>query len=214
MERTPVSDALAEVVKALGNGRRVELVELLAQGEHAVEALARLAGMATTTTSAHLQTLKRAGLVHTRREGTTIHYRLAGDDVVQLYLAAKRVGMLRSPALRETAARYLGRGDGHSVPQIAPAAVTSRMTVIDVRPRDEFDAGHLPRAMSLPLDELDGRIAEIPEGATVVVYCRGELCRLARDAARRLRELGIDARAMDEGIIEWRATGAVELDAA
>lgn len=213
--RAAVFDALSGIVKAIANGRRLELIELLAQGEHSVEALARLSGLETTTASAHLQTLKRAGLVRTRRQRTTIYYRLAGDDVAELYLAAKRVGLLRSPELRETAGSYLGHGDGaEPVPLVAPAAVTSRMTVIDVRPKDEFDAGHFPRAISLPLDELPGRVTEIPEGAEVVVYCRGEFCRMARDAARWLRRRGIDASAMDEGVIEWRATKEVGLDVA
>ena len=210
--KSSVFDALAAVVKATANPRRLELVELLAQGEHSVETLARMSAMGVTTTSAHLQTLKRAGLVQTRRERSTIYYRLAGDDVAELYLAAKRVGLRRSPEFRETVDAYAEQVDpGQSIPLIDASAVTSQMTVIDVRPRAEFDAGHFPGAVSLPLAEIGDRYAELAPGATVVVYCRGELCRMAREAARWLADRGIDARLMSQGVIEWRATKEVHL---
>ncbi|MBT0993809.1 ArsR family transcriptional regulator [Cellulomonas sp. DKR-3] len=211
--KAEVFDALAGVVKALASPRRLELVELLAQGEHPVEELARLSGMALTTTSAHLQTLKQAGLVRTRRERTTIHYRLAGDDVAELYVAAKRVALARSGQLRDTLADYLVAADGGSAAAtIRPAAVTSAMTVVDVRPANEFAAGHFPGALSIPLDDLPSRLHELPTDAPVVVYCRGELCRSAREAAHLMRGHGIDATAMDEGVVEWRADKAVRLD--
>jgi rhodanese-related sulfurtransferase/DNA-binding transcriptional ArsR family regulator len=210
-----VFDGLAGLVKALANGRRLELVELIGQGEHAVEELARMSGMAVTTTSAHLQTLKAAGLVRTRRERTTIYYRLAGDDVAELYVVAKRVGLLRSPELRHVVRDYLADAPGLAdVPTLDPAAVTSAMTVVDVRPASEFDDGHFPGAVSIPLAELADRAHELPTDRPVVVYCRGELCRLAREAAGLLRERGWDAAAMDEGVIEWRASKAVDLDVA
>jgi rhodanese-related sulfurtransferase/DNA-binding transcriptional ArsR family regulator len=212
--KAEVLDSLAGVLKALANGRRLELVELLAQGEHSVDTLARMSGMAVTTTSAHLQTLKQAGLVRTRRQRTTVFYRLAGDDVAELYVAAKRVGLLHSPALRSVLGEYMGQVDAAcEAPTIDPAAVTSNMTVIDVRPLQEYDAGHFPGSISIPLAELEQRYIEIPGGAPVVVYCRGEFCRLAREAAQWLRDRGIDAMAMDEGVIEWRATRTVDLDA-
>lgn len=196
--------SFAAVLKALANGHRLELIELLAQGEHSVDALARMSGMAVTTTSMHLQSLKQAGLVRTRRERTTVHYRLAGDDVAELYVAAKRVGLHRSAQLRDTAAAYLTQ-PRLAAPMIDPSAVTSGMTVLDVRPRGEFDAGHFPGAVSIPLDELGERYRELPEQGEIVVYCRGEFCRMAREAAHWLRERGIDAKAMDEGVVEWRA---------
>jgi DNA-binding transcriptional ArsR family regulator/rhodanese-related sulfurtransferase len=215
VSKVVVFDAFADVVKTMASGRRLELIELLAQGEHAVESLARMTGMAVTTTSSNLQILRQAGLVVTRRERTTIYYRLAGDDVAELYLAAKRVGLRRDPRLRDAVGAYLGAADGgEGGPSIDPAAVTADMTVIDVRPDIEFDAGHFPGALSIPMAELPQRYTQIPAGAAVVVYCRGELCRLAREAAAWLRGRGVDAKAMDEGVIEWRVTKQVTLDVA
>jgi len=200
------------VVKALANGRRLGLVELLAQGEHSVEQMAEISGMGVTSTSAHLQNLKQAGLVRTRRDGTRIYYRLAGDDVAALYLAAKQVGLARYPQLREALEGYMQEpGSGRAAPTIEPAAITGEMTVIDVRPEEEFRAGHFPGSISIPLAELADRVDEIDPGSRVVVYCRGEICRMAREAAGWLRERGIDALAMDEGVVEWRGNHDVEL---
>jgi len=212
-EKLEVFDQLARVAKAMSNGKRLELIELLAQGEHPVEALSAMLGMGVTTVSAHLQQLKQAGLVSTRRVRTTILYQLAGDDVAQMYLAIKRVGMLRSPALREALAAYLSPGSEPPARTIDPAAVTSDMTVIDVRPRSEYETAHFPGAISIPMAELEERYREIPVETPVVVYCRGEFCKLARDAAAWLSARGIPAMAMDEGVIEWRATRLVDLDA-
>jgi DNA-binding transcriptional ArsR family regulator/rhodanese-related sulfurtransferase len=210
--KAAIYNAMADVVKALANGRRLELVELIAQGEHPVERLARMTGMGVTTTSSHLQTLKQAGLVKTRRERSTIYYRLAGDDVAELYVAAKRAGLRRSAKLRETVGSYMGQIDtDRPTALIEPSAVTSQMTVIDVRPREEFDAGHFPGSVSIPLPDLEDRYGEIPAGAEVVVYCRGEFCRMAREAAQWLCGRGIAAKAMDEGIIEWRVTKEIDL---
>lgn len=206
-----VFDAFAAVVKALANGHRLELLELLAQGEHSVDTLAKRTGMAMTTASAHLQSLKHAGLVKTRRERTTIYYRLAGDDVAELYVAAKRVSLQRSPELRDALTAYMSHPSADG-PTIDPAAITSAMTVVDVRPRTEFDAGHFPGAVSMPLEELPERYRELPADAQLVVYCRGEFCRMAREAATWLRERGMDAKAMDEGIVEWRASEEHGLD--
>ncbi|SDS20039.1 Rhodanese-related sulfurtransferase [Brevibacterium siliguriense] len=209
-ERSTVFEVFAEAVKAIANGRRLELMELMAQGEHSVEELARLTGMAMTTTSAHLQTLNRAGLVSKRRERTTINYKLSGDDVAQLYTAAKRVALSRYPRLRDALDDYMGRPDG-GVPVIAPAEVTSSMYIIDVRPLDEYQEGHFPGAVSVPLDQLIDRIDEIPKDKEIAVYCRGELCRLATEAAALLRDYEIEAMAMAEGIVEWRADKKVDL---
>ncbi|GAA3278404.1 metalloregulator ArsR/SmtB family transcription factor [Nesterenkonia halobia] len=211
--KVAVFEAFAEAVKAIANARRLELMELMAQGEHSVEELSRLTEMATTTTSAHLQTLNRAGLVSRRRERTTIYYQLSGDDAIELYTAAKRVALNRYPRLKDALNSYMGEPQAQG-PVIDPAAVTSEMFIIDVRPVEEYEAGHFPGAICLPLAELEGRLDEIPAGAEVVVYCRGELCRLAREAAVLLRAHHIDAKAMDEGVMEWRASKEVDLGVA
>ena len=211
--KADVFDRLATVVKAVGNGRRLELLELLAQGERSVEDLARTSAMALTTTSAHLQRLKAAGLVRTRRQRTTIYYRLAGDDVAALFVAAERVGLARSPELSQALRLYLTVDDGTSVAATTTAtSIAPGATVIDVRPAQEFAGGHLPGALSIPLADLDGRTGEIPAGRPVVVYCRGALCRLARQAAHQLCEQGFDASVMDEGVLEWRTRRDVVLD--
>lgn len=211
--KAAVFDAFAGVVKAFGNGRRLELIELLAQGEHSVEVLARMAGMAVTTTSAHLQSLRQAGLVKTRKERTTVYYRLAGDDIAELFIAAKRVGLRRSPELRDTVSAYLEQ-PCPAPSTIDPAGVTADMTVVDVRPEQEYQAGHFPGAVSIPLAQLPARYTELPTTPKIVLYCRGEFCRLAREAACFLHDRGYDAHAMDEGVMEWRVNKDVTLNAA
>lgn len=213
VDKVSVFEVFAEAVKAIANGRRLELMELMAQGEHSVEELARLTGMAMTTTSAHLQTLNRAGLVSKRRERSSIYYRLSGDDVAELYTAAKQVALNRYPRLRKELNAYMGQPRAQG-PVIDPAAVTSQMFVIDVRPVEEYRSGHFPGAVSFPLAELDERISDLPADREIIVYCRGELCRLAREAAVLLREHGLDAKAMDEGVVEWRASKEIDLGAA
>lgn len=211
--REAVFESFSQVLKAVANPRRLELLELMAQGERSVEALAQLSGMGMTTASAHLQQLKRTGLVTTRRERTTVFYRMAGDDIAALYTAAKTVAVNRYPQLRHDVETFLEQPRLQGA-VIDSSAVTEDMVVIDVRPRNEYDAGHFPGSVSMPLDELEGRYREIPDGAEVVVYCRGEFCRMAREAAAWLRDHGINAKAMDEGVVEWRASKEVDLDVA
>lgn len=206
-----VFDHFAHVIKAVGNGRRLELLEILAQGEHTVEALSRMSGLAVSTTSNNLQTLKRSGLVATRREGTSIFYRVAGDDVVELFIAAKAVALRRHPSLGDALQTYLDHPRTQG-PTIDPSLVDASMYVLDVRPRNEYEAGHFPDAVSIPMTELGARHDEIPRDRQVVVYCRGELCRLAREAAAFLRGRGVDAHAMTEGVAEWRAGKDFPLD--
>ena len=209
--RREVFDHFAEVVKAMGNGRRLELLETLAQGEHSVDALASKTGLAITTASNNLQTLKRAGLVETRREGTSIIYSLAGNDVLELFVAAKRVAMSRYPALVDSVEAFLGDTCEQEI-SIDPADITSDMFVLDVRPRSEYDAAHFPGAVSIPMDEFEDRIGEIPRDKHIVVYCRGEFCKYAREIATKLRALGVSAQAMTEGVIDWQTAKEFSLD--
>lgn len=211
VRKQDVFDDLTDVVRAIGSGRRFELVEMLAQDQHSVESLATNCNMATTTTSNNLQILKHNGLVATRRAGTTIFYQLAGEDVLELFLAAKRVALRCNATLRHSLETFLGSPSAQG-PTIDASLVTDHMLVVDVRPRDEYEAGHFPGAISIPMDQLPERYDELPRDRQVVVYCRGELCRLAREAAVTLRGYALDAIAMDDGIAEWRVGQEITLD--
>ncbi|WP_082576119.1 metalloregulator ArsR/SmtB family transcription factor [Arthrobacter sp. Soil762] len=205
---------VARIGKAISSGNRLELLELLAQAEQSVDSLSRLSGMGVTTVSAHLQVLKGAGLVRTRRDGTRIHYRLAGPEVAGLFVAMKNMAARVLPGLSAIdGEKDSGSGRDDSVPLIRTIEEIREAYMLDVRPAHEYQAGHYPGAASIPLDGLASRIGEVPRDRRVIVYCRGEFCLLARDAARLMRGQGIDAYAMDEGVLEWRASGDVDLTA-
>lgn len=202
-------EQLARVGKALANGKRLELLDLLAQAERSVDDLAAAAGLNLTTASAHLQTLKSAGLVATRRDGTRIHYRLAGDDVAELLVHARAVAEARLPDVAAARDGYLG-GDGVELigrEELLRRAGAGDVTVLDVRPAAEYAAGHLPGAINIPVDELADRLAEIPSDAEVVAYCRGPYCVFAHDAVRLLRAEGRQAYRLDDGVLEWHLAG-------
>jgi len=203
-------DQLARVGKALGSGKRLELLDLLAQGERTVEALARVAGLGLTTTSAHLQTLKQAGLVAIRRDGTRIHYRLASPDVADLYARLRDVAAIHVADVDVARRAYLG--SDHAVEEIGRAELLRRaeagdVVVLDVRPTEEYAAGHIPDAVSVPVDQLADRISELPAGVEVVAYCRGRFCVFAHDAVRLLTARGRAARRLEDGMLEWRLAG-------
>ncbi|MFF8841208.1 ArsR/SmtB family transcription factor [Streptomyces sp. NPDC015127] len=206
VRKTALFDSLARTGKALSNGKRLELLDLLAQGERSVDALARAAGLGLTTASAHLQTLKQAGLVATRREGTRIHYRLAGDDVAALYALLQQVARTHQAAADAARAAYLGPDDTDHLTreELLRRVKDGSAVVIDVRPAEEYAAGHIPGALSLPLDELEARLDELPAGAAVVAYCRGTNCVLAHDAVRLLTARGRAAERLVDGMLEWR----------
>ena len=199
-------EALATTGKALSSGKRLELLDLLAQGERSVDALAKAAGLGLTTASAHLQVLKQAGLVTTRREGTRIHYRLAGDDVAALYALLQQVARTHQPAAERARTAYLGPDDTDHLTreELLERVRAGTATVIDVRPAEEYAAGHIPGAVSIPLDELESRLAELPADAEIVAYCRGTNCVLAHDAVRLLAARGRTARRLADGMLEWR----------
>jgi rhodanese-related sulfurtransferase/DNA-binding transcriptional ArsR family regulator len=203
--KTALFDQFARVGKALASGKRLELLDLLAQGERTVDALAKSAGLGLTTASAHLQTLKQANLVATRREGTKIFYRLAGDDVAALFALLRTVAEDRLPDVRSAREAYLGDDtDAVSREELIERVRSGRATVIDVRPAEEFAAGHIPGAVSIPLTELADRLAELPAGQEIVAYCRGAYCVLSHDAVRLLTERGFTASRLTDGMLEWR----------
>jgi rhodanese-related sulfurtransferase len=198
-------DQFARVGKALGNGKRLELLDLLAQGERTVDSLARAAELGVTTASAHLQTLKQANLVATRRDGTKIYYRLAGGDVAALYALVRTVASEHLPDAEAARAAYLG-SDTEEITreELLRRVHSGHATVIDVRPREEYAAGHIPGAVSVPLEELPERLAEFPADQEIVAYCRSAYCVLAHDAVRLLTSQGRPARRLADGMLEWR----------
>lgn len=204
--KTALFDQFARVGKALGSGKRLELLDLLAQGERTVEALARAAELGLTTASAHLQTLKQANLVSTRREGTKVHYRLAGTDVAALYALTRTVASAHLPDVEAASSAYLGPDDAEHVSrdELLRRAESGDVVVLDVRPREEYEAGHIPGAVSVPLEELADRLGDIPADQEVVAYCRGAYCVLAHDAVRLLTAHGRTASRLADGMLEWR----------
>lgn len=206
--KTRLYEAFAASGKALSNASRLELLDLLSQGERTVDALAKAAGLNVTTTSAHLQTLKAAGFVATRRDGVRIFYRLAGDDVAQLFALLRKVAehhQAEVPAARD---EYLLSGgqpvDAIDRTELAARSAKGAVVVLDVRPSAEHAAGHIPGSLSIPIDELSDRIDELPAEAEIVVYCRGEYCVFAHDAVRLLTDRGRRAIRLNDGMLEWR----------
>lgn len=203
--KTALFEQFARVGKALASGKRLELVDLLAQGERTVDALAKAAGLGVNTTSAHLQTLKQANLVATRREGTKVYYRLAGTDVAVLYDLVRTVAQQHLPDVEAARAAYLGPDTDHVTrEELFRRAEAGDVVVLDVRPLEEYEAGHIPGALSVPLDELPERLADLPDDQEMVAYCRGAYCVLAHDAVRLLQAEGRQARRLADGMLEWR----------
>ncbi|MFC8032250.1 ArsR/SmtB family transcription factor [Streptomyces griseoincarnatus] len=204
--RARLYEAFAVSGKALASGKRLELLDLLAQGERTVDALAKAAGLNLTTASAHLQTLKQAGFVATRREGVRIHYRLAGDDVAQLFVLLRKVAETHQPFVPAARDAYLGEDGAQEITrdELAARVRSGAAVVLDVRPMEEYLAGHIPGALSIPVAELADRINELPENMEIVVYCRGEYCALAYDAVRLLTDRGRRAIRLNDGMLEWR----------
>ncbi|MGH9134705.1 MAG: ArsR/SmtB family transcription factor [Ilumatobacteraceae bacterium] len=211
-------DAFAEVAKALGNGRRAELIDVLAQGERHVDDLAAEIDQSVANTSFHLRALATAGLVTTRRDGTRIYYRLASAKVGELWAAVRDVSAAHHDQLDDIAAAYLG--DRSRLEQITRSDLAARISagdvvVIDVRPNTEFAAGHIAGARSIPIDRLAANLKELPPGVEIVAYCRGPYCVFADDAVRLLRRRGRQARRLEDGFPEWqRADLPVALTAA
>ncbi len=200
-------DGFAEVAKALGSGRRAEIIDVLAQGERHVEDLAHEIGQSVANTSFHLRSLAGAGLVVTRRERTRIYYRLASERVGELWAALREVAGAHLEQLDDLAAAYLG--DRDQLEQISREELARRLdeggvVVIDVRPEAEYASGHIAGARSIPIDRLARQLRRLPDGVEVVAYCRGPYCVFADDAVRLLRRRGRTARRLEDGYPEWR----------
>jgi rhodanese-related sulfurtransferase len=198
-------EAIAVMGKAFSSPRRLEFLDLLAQAPRSVEDLARASEQSTANTSQHLQALHAAGLLTRTREGTRVVYAFAGEDALDLWLSLRDASVAHLGEVERAAREYLGE----DVETIGRAELLERLTtgdvvVVDVRPEEEFAAGHIEGARSIPLEELERRLAELPPNLEVVAYCRGPFCAYAHEAVRRLSDAGRSARRLEGGWPEWR----------
>jgi rhodanese-related sulfurtransferase/DNA-binding HxlR family transcriptional regulator len=198
-------EAIALMGKAFASPVRLELLDLLAQAPRSVEELARLSGQSTANASQHLQALRAAGMVTRAREGTRVRYALAGDDALRLWLALRDASAARLAEVERAAREYLGEDvDTLGRDELLDRLRRGDVVLVDVRPEAEYAAGHIEGAQSIPLDELERRLAELPPDTEVVAYCRGPYCAYAHEAVRRLHAAGRSARRLEEGWPEWR----------
>jgi len=198
-------EAIALMGKAFASPRRLELIDLLAQGPRTVEELARVSGQSTANASQHLQALHASGLVTRERDGTRVRYALAGDDVLNLWLDLRNASATRIAEVERAARNYLGDEiEAISREQLGRRLRSGDVVLVDVRPSEEFDAGHIEGARSIPLDELEERLAELPADCEIFAYCRGTCCAYAHEAVRRVRASGRQAKRLDGGWPEWR----------
>jgi ArsR family transcriptional regulator len=200
----------AAIAKAMAHAHRLELLELIAQGERSVESLAEHSGLSVANTSQHLQNLRRAGLVTARREGKFVLYRLADEAVLTMVAAMQKVAERNVGEVERILRSYFHNRD-HLEP-VSRGELVRRMkrglvTVLDARPEDEFALGHLPGARNIPLSQLKRRLSTLDRNTEIIAYCRGPYCVLSFEAVARLRTLGFKARRLEDGLPEWRAAG-------
>lgn len=203
-------EQVARIGKSLSSPTRLELLELLAQGEKSVEVLADQVGIDLRLASAHLKALREARLVKTRRDGKYVFYRLSGKDVAQLWVTLRETAEEHLVELRVALNQIASQPEALSSEtreSLLQKARDGEVIVIDVRPADEFSAGHLPYARSMPLKELGTRLADLPTGRTIVAYCRGPFCLLSEEAVQMLRAKGFVAQKITDGVSEWAASG-------
>lgn len=203
-------EAFAEVAKALASGRRAEIVDVLAQGERAVEEVAGEIGQSVANTSHHLRILARAGLARTRRDGTRVYYRLASERVAELWAALRDVASEHVAGIDQLVESYLGNRNGLETVgrgELAGRLRRGDLVVLDVRPPAEHRAGHIPGALSIPPGQVRRHLRALPKDADLVAYCRGPYCVYADDAVRELLRRGYRARRLEDGFPEWRRAG-------
>lgn len=201
-------DAIALMGRAFASPVRLELLDLLAQAPRSVDELARASGQSTANTSQHLQALRAGGLVTRTREGSRVRYALAGDEALRLWLALRDASAARLGEVERAARDYLGEDvDTIGREDLLERLARGDVVLVDVRPEQEYAAGHIEGARSIPLDELERRLAELPPDTEVVAYCRGPFCAYAHEAVRRMHEHGRRARRLQDGWPEWRLAG-------
>src|SRR5919205_3714000 len=204
-EKGALYEAIALMGKAFASPVRLELLDLLAQAPRTVDELARASGQSAANTSQHLQALHAAGVVSRTREGTSVRYALAGDEVLSLWLSLREVAVARLAEVERAARDYLGdEVDAIGRDELIERMRKGEVVLVDVRPPEEFEAGHIEGARSIPIAELEDRLAELPADREVVAYCRGPFCAYAHRAVRQLRAKGRPARRLESGWPEWR----------
>jgi rhodanese-related sulfurtransferase/DNA-binding HxlR family transcriptional regulator len=208
--KSALYEQLGRVAQALGSAGRLQILEYVAQGERSVDTLAAMTGLSTANTSKHLQALRQAGLVTPRKEGLRVYYRLAGDDVVELVSALRLVAEHRVAEVERLVRLWLAhRDEMEPVPasELLERVKKGLVTVLDVRPAEEYAAGHIPGAINVPVDRLESYLSKLPKRKEVVAYCRGPYCLMSFDAVEKLRKRGWRARRLAAGLPEWRAAG-------
>ena len=208
--REQLYDQFARIGKSVCHGRRIELLELLNQGEHTVENLAREAGLSVANTSRHLRQMRQSGLVEARKSGQHVHYRIGDPAMTEVVRLLREIAERRLIEVRRLMRGYLGDLPGDmALPSsdLIEAQQTGEVTLLDVRPETEYDCGHIPGAINAPLDELDSQLASFPRDQQIVVYCRGPYGILAREAVTRLEHEGFHATRLADGLPEWRHAG-------
>ncbi|MBI4953429.1 MAG: metalloregulator ArsR/SmtB family transcription factor [Myxococcales bacterium] len=205
-----IYEQFARLGKAISAPKRLELLDLLCQGPRTVEALAEQAGISVANASQHLQVLRAARLVETEKKGLYVEYRLAGDEVCTFFFALRALAESRLAEVEQVARAYFeARGAMEAVEseELARRVRKGEVTVLDVRPPEEYRAGHIPGALSIPIGELKARLKELPKDREVVAYCRGPYCVMAVEAVELLRKKGFTAHRLEQGVIDWRARG-------
>jgi rhodanese-related sulfurtransferase/DNA-binding HxlR family transcriptional regulator len=203
-------EQLSRVAQALGSAGRLQILEYIAQGERSVDTLAAMTGLSVANTSKHLQALRQAGLVSARKEGVRVYYSVAGDDVITLVSALRAVAEHRVAEVERLVSQWLAHRD--EMAPVAAADLLKRVkqklvTVLDVRPAEEYAAGHIPGAINVPVEKLEGFVSRLPKRKEVVAYCRGPYCLMSFEAVEKLRKRGFRARRLENGLPEWRAAG-------
>jgi rhodanese-related sulfurtransferase/DNA-binding HxlR family transcriptional regulator len=208
--KSALYEQLGRVGQALGSAGRLQILEYIAQGERSVEELAHMTGLSPANTSKHLQALRQAGLVTARKEGLRVYYAIAGDDVVALVSALRAVAEQRVAEVERLVRHWLApRDEMQPVPaaELLKRVKRREVTVLDVRPAEEYAAGHIAGAINVPIETLESFLSRLPKRKEVVAYCRGPYCLMSFEAVEKLRKHGLRARRLEHGLPEWRAAG-------
>jgi rhodanese-related sulfurtransferase len=205
-----IYEQLSRLGKAISAPKRLELLDLLCQGPRTVEALAQQADLTVANASQHLQVLRAARLVDAEKKGLYVEYQLADKEVCRFFLALRTLGRVRLAEMEQVAREYFerrGTMEAVDTDELLRRVKSGEVTVLDVRPVEEYRAGHIPGALSVPVEELKSRLKELPKRREIVAYCRGPFCVMAAEAVELLRKKGFKAHRLEQGVVDWRARG-------